>query len=814
MNFYIKYSLQLSVERVLCLFLLMMNLTQGQINQETRTVVNINNGWQYLENDVKELTLTGNHHWESIALPHTWNAEDVVDLQPGYRRSASWYKKTISFDEVSPDRLYQLYFESANIVSEVYVNGEFAGKHIGGYVGFKIDLSRFIVKGENTVLVRVDNGYHPEIIPSQQSDFFIYGGITRDVYLITEPLQHLGKIKINTPSVSKSKGLLTINAQIENLNSKDLKLQGILFDPNGKKVSQKTVSVSGASPAIHFNPISSPMLWDTETPHLYKVTLLLTENGKLIDKKEEKFGFRWFEFKDHGPFFLNGKRLLLRGTHRHEEHAGKGAAMSNEAHYADLRSIKAMGANFVRLAHYPQDPEVYKACDELGLLVWDELPWCRGGVGNRAWKENTKRLLIEMIEQNYNHPSIIIWSLGNEMYWLPEFENGDDPAFINPFLKELNQLSHELDPYRKTAVRKYYEGADIVDVFSPSIWSGWYSGSYKSYQKAIDTYKKEYKHFIHAEYGGSSHVGRHSENPVTGEGVIKSEGWEEEIVQTQVDNIAKIGDWSENYIVDLFDWHLRVSESDPDFVGNIQWAFKDFGTPLRPENDIPYINQKGLTDRNGNPKDAYFVFKSYWSDEPFVYIESHTWTDRQGPEDVKRNISVFSNCKEVELFVNGKSLGTKQKDIQHFPASGLNWDVLFKDGQNTLIAIGKDKSGREFKDEIEVNYRYQKNEPAKNLTLSYLILSNGHLLVTAQAVDKNGLRCLDYEKKVYFQCLSGGETIKNQGTPTGSETISMANGKASIEVKPNKNGNKIVMSVLNQDFKGTYLDIDPSKIQK
>ncbi|MGB5384921.1 MAG: glycoside hydrolase family 2 TIM barrel-domain containing protein [Lutimonas sp.] len=814
MNFLFNYFLPYRCKGLITLLLIFNLSVYGQKNEETRTIVNINEGWEYAENDLKKLNATDNLTWESIDLPHTWNAEDVVDQQPGYRRSASWYKKTITFDEISPEHLYQIYFESANIVSEIYVNGQFAGKHIGGYVGFKIDLSKFIAKGENTILVRVDNGYHPEIIPSQQSDFFIYGGITRDVYLITEPLQHLGKIKINTPSVSKSRGLLNINAQIENLNSKDLKLQGILYDPNGKKVSQKTISVSGASPVINFKPIPSPMLWDTETPHLYKVTMLLTENGKLIDKKEEKFGFRWFEFKDHGPFFLNGKRLIVRGTHRHEEHAGTGAAMSNAEHFADLRSIKSMGANFVRLAHYPQDPEVYKACDELGLLVWDELPWCRGGVGNEPWKENTKRLLIEMIEQNYNHPSIIIWSLGNEMYWLPEFENGDKPELINPFLTELNEIAHRLDPYRKTAVRKYYEGADIVDVFSPSIWSGWYSGSYKSYRKAIDTYKKEYKHFIHAEYGGSSHVGRHSENPVTGEGVIKSEGWEEEIVQTQVDNVAKIGDWSENYIVDLFDWHLRISESDPDFVGNIQWAFKDFGTPLRPENDIPYMNQKGLTDRNGNPKDAYYVFKSYWSNEPFVYIESHTWTDRQGPEDVKRNISVFSNCEEVEFFLNGKSLGTKQKDIQHFPASGLNWDVLFKKGQNTLIAIGKDKSGREFKDEIEVNYRYQKNEPAKNLTLSYLMLSNGNFLVTAEAIDKNGLRCLNYEKKVYFQCLSGGETIKNQGTPTGSETISMANGKASIEVKPNENGNKIVMSVLNQDFKGTYLEIDTSKIQK
>lgn len=792
---------------LLSLLLIFTLAINGQKKEDTRTIVNMNEGWAYLENSVKELSSSENYIWESVNLPHTWNAEDVVDAEPGYRRDAGWYRKTIYMDDVLTEKLYQLYFEGANIVSEVYINNQFAGKHIGGYVGFTIDITKFLIKGENTILVRVDNGYNPEIIPSQQSDFFIYGGITRDVFFITEPVEHLGKIQITTPSVSKSEGTLTIKAQVENLSSKDLKIESILIDPTGKQVAKKNVLISSETTEIHFKPISSPMLWDTETPQLYTVTLRLTEKGKVVDRKEEKFGFRWFEFKDHGPFYLNGRRLIIRGTHRHEEHAGTGAAMSNAQHYADLKLIKSMGANFVRLAHYPQDPEVYKACDELGLLVWDELPWCRGGVGNEPWKENTKRLLKEMIEQNYNHPSIIIWSLGNEMYWLPEFENGNNPDLINPFLKELNQIAHNLDPNRKTAIRKYYEGADIVDVFSPSIWSGWYSGSYKSYKKALDTYKKEYKHFIHAEYGGSSHVGRHSENPITGEGVIKSEGWEEEIVQTQVDNIAKIGDWSENYIVDLFDWHLRISESDPDFVGNIQWAFKDFGTPLRPENDIPYMNQKGLVDRNGNPKDAFFVFKSYWSKEPFVYIESHTWTERQGPENLERNISVFSNCKEVELFLNGKSMGLKQKNIKNFPASGLNWDVLFQNGKNTLIAIGKDKLGKEFKDEMELNYRYQKNESAKKLTLNYSVLGNGNILVKAEAVDENGLRCLDYEKKVYFQCLSGGETVKNQGTPTGSAIIAMSNGKAGIELRPNKKGNKIVVCVFNQDFKGTYLEI-------
>ncbi|MGB3151901.1 MAG: DUF4982 domain-containing protein, partial [Maribacter sp.] len=241
--------------------------------------------------------------------------------------------------------------------------------------------------------------------------------------------------------------------------------------------------------------------------------------------------------------------------------------------------------------------------------------------------------------------------------------------------------------------------------------------------------------------------------------------------------------------------------------GNAQWAFKDFGTPLRPENDIPYMNQKGLVDRNGKPKDAYYVFKSYWAKEPFAYIESHTWTERQGPKGLARNISVFSNCEEVTLLHNGTDLGTKTKDITNFPASGLTWDVQFAAGSNSLVATGKDSNGNMVNDTLTVNYRFTKNSSVKSLTLSANKLKNGNYLITAIAEDENGLRCLDYEEKVYFQCLEGGESLKNKGTPTGSEIIGMANGKASIEIIPDDTNTDLKVTVLNQNFKGTYLTI-------
>lgn len=801
--------MKFKIVQLLVFCLIMCSCHSNTEQDQERIKININKGWLYLENNSQNLSEIKNvTNWSKVNLPHTWNNEDVTDTQVGYRRDASWYKKTISIEAVNANVYYQLYFEGANITTQVYVNGKKAGSHIGGYIGFNIDISEYVKKGENEIFVRVDNGYNPEIIPSQKSDFFIYGGITRDVWLLKIPNNHIHNLKITTPSVSKNQASLKINALVVNSkNNSNLSLQAQLFSPSGKKVATKSIAVTNTETEIDFDIINNPELWDTENPNLYEVKVSLIQNEKTIDILTDKIGFRWFEFKDNGPFYLNGKRLLLRGTHRHEEHAGVGAAMTNKQHRADMESIKEMGANFVRLAHYPQDPEIYKACDELGLLVWDEIPWCRGGVGNDVWQKNTKNQLKAMINQNYNHPSIIIWSLGNEMYWLPDFEGGDDKEKMNTFLSELNDMSHQLDPSRKTAIRKYYDGAHIVDVFSPSIWSGWYSGSYKSYQKAIDTYKPQYKHFLHAEYGGSSHVGRHTENPITGEGQINAHGWEEAIVQTKVANIAQIGDWSENYIVDLFDWHLRISETDSTFAGNIQWAFKDFGTPLRPENAIPYMNQKGLVDRNGNPKDAYYVFKSYWSDKPFTYIESHSWTERQGPENLARTLSVYSNCNEVEFFHNGKSLGVKQKDIKLFPASGLTWDVNFTSGKNTLKAVGIVNNGNKVLDSVNVNYRYNKNGAAKALTLTHEKLKNGNYLLTAIAIDSNGLRCLDYEDRVYFQCLSNGKLLKNQGTPNGSDIIEMANGKASIEVIPNTSNSILKVMVINQNFKGTYLTI-------
>ena len=205
----------------------------------------------------------------------------------------------------------------------------------------------------------------------------------------------------------------------------------------------------------------------------------------------------------------------------------------------------------------------------------------------------------------------------------------------------------------------------------------------------------------------------------------------------------------------------------------------------------------------------FYVFKSYWNKtDPFTYIESHTWTERQGKKGLPRSVSVYSNCDEVELFLDGESLGVKQKDKNAFPAQGLNWSVNFTQGQNNLKSVGTFKDGTQVEDELEVNYRYTKNGKAIALKLDYSELSNGNFLITATALDKNGLRCLDYEERVYFQRLSGGKAKKHLGTPTGSLVLEMANGKASIEIEKLSEDEPLKMMVINQSFKGTYLIIN------
>lgn len=777
------------------------------------TQILFNDAWQYAENNTQNVKEIATYNqWQDIAIPHTWNATDTVDSSPGYRRNASWYKKQFV---ASAAARQVLYFEGANMETQVYVNGQLAGEHIGGYLGFNIEITPFIKVGKkNTLLVRVSNAYNPHLIPSQKSDFFLHGGITRDVWLKKLPQTFVERIQIDTPSVSEESAQTTVRTFIDT-QQKDLTGYSVfatVTNPAGDVVLTASSKITSPTSEIdlQFDEIKTPALWSVETPNLYTLAVELRDvNNVPVHAISDRFGYRWFEMRPGQGFFVNGKRMLIRGTHRHEESAGIGAALSNEMHRNDMQMIKDMGANFVRLAHYPQDPEIYRAADELGLILWDELPWCRGGKGDAEWEANTETYLKRQIAQNRNHASIAFWSLGNEMYWEEDFPGGGSDDVVLAYVKKLNALVKATDTSRLTTLRKFYPAAKVVDAFSPSIWAGWYGGAYGQYEEAIRGAMQQYPAFLHMEYGGSSHVGRHTETPTSIDGIRGAQvSVEEAMNQAVVKSVAKDSDWNENYIVDLFDWHLKVSESVEGFAGNAQWSIKDFGTPLRPENPIPYINQKGLLDRNGKPKDAYYVFASYWSDKPFCYIESKSWTHRQGPKE-GRDVSVYCNTTSAELFLNNKSLGVKKRNPELFPASGLVWKVPFASGANHLRVEGV-IGDIKVEDKLVVNYLIGEHGPFNSVKLTAKTLASGNILIEAAAIDKKGNRILDYSERAYFFNIGEkGTLIEDQGTPTGSSAIEMANGYAAIEFVP---GNQpSVIEFRTQNIKGVYVNVGAKK---
>lgn len=746
-------------------------------------------GWEFIRQDMgsiwevmRPITGAGKPEtvplWQAVTLPHCFNAEDAVDPDVNYYQGPGWYRTTLSIDNPYEDGRTYLEFEGAGQKTEVYVYTTRVASHTGGYDGWKADITDAVArfkqdpvcrkrfKGQVPIAVRCDNSRDTEMIPSDMSDFNLYGGLYRYVNLVYVPAVHFDGIRIDAETDEKGReGSVSVQFQMpDDASDKARQINLRILSPDGKEIQ----SASSVSSAYQFS-LKRPQLWSPDSPALYTCIAELICNGDTL-QATERFGFRYFRFEEKGPFYLNGKRLLLRGTHRHEDHAGVAAALTEEMMRTEMQQIKAMGANFIRLGHYQQSDIILRLCDELGLLVWEEIPWCRGGLGGETYKDQARRMLTNMISQHRNHPSIILWGMGNENDWPGDFETFDKDS-IRAFMSELNDLSHHLDPTRSTVIRRCDFCKDIVDVYSPTIWAGWYGRRFRNYHEMERAGFESTPRFIHAEWGGDSHAGRHAEEIIT-------EGRSSFDIEAGDRN----GDWSESYIVRLFDWHLKEQENMPWLTGAAFWTFKDFSTPLRPQNPIPYVNQKGVVQRDGTPKESYYVFQSYWSCEPMLHIYGHTWPVRWGRADEPKEILVYSNCPEVELFVNGTSQGRKQRNSQDFPAAGLHWNVVLKEGENKIEAIGYNGKLR-LKDEISQEYQTQAwGEPAE-IRLTQSVLDAETVLVQAELVDKNGVRCLDAADFIEFGSTDSKALLQNQGTSCGSRRIQAANGRASICVK-------------------------------
>ena len=766
-------------------------------------------GWEYFRGslggvwDVWRGDTLENTVWKQVEVPHCFNAHDAVDPEQPHYEGPGWYRRKLQVRNPFENGRTLLLFEGAGQKCEAFVSFERVGNHVGGYDEFMVDISDAVARaakgnppgGMIPLAVLCDNSRDQETIPSSLNDFHRFGGLYRDVMLMYAPSISLERVHIRVDVSRSASAQITIKARLYNpvLIRDEVHLLVRVFDPKGSLVgtANRRLMAWDGELEISTHTLDSPELWSPGHPSLYRCEVqMASAHGTMI--VNERFGCRSFEFVEHGPFKLNGERLFLRGTHREEDHAGLGAAMPEDLIRQEMTLIKGMGANFVGLGHHQQSRAVLNLCDELGLLVLEEIPWSRGGLGGESYKQLARNMLSTMIDQHYNHPSVILWGLGNENDWpgdFPEFDKGK----IRAFVKELGDEAHRLDPGRPTFLRRCDFCKDLVDVYSPSIWAGWYHGPYTQYNSTVEKERKAVTRFLHVEWGAESHAGRHSEDPdrllsqfLSGRGFDDRE----RLLNGGQTAASRDGDWSETYACNLFDWHLKEQEAMPWLAGSAQWIFKDFATPLRPENPIPHVNQKGLVERDLTLKEGYYVFQSYWSESPMIRLYGHSWRARWGEQDELKLVKVYSNCETAELFLNGVSQGARKRNSQDFPAAGLHWLVKFNPGENRLKAVGHMKTVA-VEDALLLQYRTEKWGAPVRMELREIARDRGHVKVEARLLDGNDTPCLNARDRVWFGLTGDGTLLDNTGTSTGSRSVELYNGRAEIGLLRNEGSSEV-----------------------
>jgi beta-galactosidase len=611
-----------------------------------------------------------------------------------------------------------LHFEGANQRAQVYVNGAFAGEHKGGYSGFAVDATRLLTfdgRGNaNVVAVMVDNGHDP-FIPPLSVGFALYGGLYRDAWLIATNPVHLEVtdhaspgVFVSTPHVSRERGEVAVRGVVVNdaRVAARLRVVNTVTDAAGARVAQATAALAvSAGAKAEFRqtlaPVRAPRLWSPTDPYLYTVTTEVYDGDVLLDRVANPLGFRWYRFDADSGFFLNGARLVLRGTNRHQDAAGQGSALSDAQHVRDLELIKTMGANFVRLAHYQQDPAVLEAADRLGLLIWEEIPVVNYITPGAEFTANATAMLRDMIRQHYNHPSVVLWGIMNE----PLLFSGTggrvtthaDTAYVRAVLalaETLDSVAHAEDPTRRTVMAIHESDdydrwgiASVTDVLGVNLYKGWYTGAFSDFGTLLDERHRAHPNqvVVVSEYGAESDQRLNSLEP---------------------ERFDFTGNWQRLY----HESHLRQIDARPWLAGTAIWNEFDFSQP-RKGYAIPNLNQKGVMTWDRRPKDAYYLYEANWSAAPVVRVASHDWAERigtnaaarpgAGPQPVSQRVDVYANLPRVELFMNGRSLGTKSpNDVQT-----ATWEVPFASGDNVLEARGE-KDGTPYSDRVVVRFTY------------------------------------------------------------------------------------------------------------
>ena len=569
---------------------------------------------------------------QAVDIPHTWNARDGQDGGNDYWRGTCTYEKTFASPEFDRrnQRVY-LEFAGVNASAKVVINGAEVMIHDGGYSTFRADITH-VLQPENHMIVEVDNSVNDRVYP-QKADFTFYGGIYRDVKLITVSSAHFdmdyfgGNGLQITPTVEGTDGKVRVQTWH---NAKDGEVSVVLLDGAGNLV----VAGSGTDttltiPAVH--------LWDgLDDPYLYTCEAVLSVDGKAVDRVTARFGVRSFRVDPKEGFFLNGRSYPLHGVSRHQDRKGLGNALRREHHDEDMALIREMGANTIRLAHYQHDQYFYDLCDEYGMIVWAEIPYISEHMP--GGRENTVSQMKELIVQNYNHPCIVTWGISNEIT-ISTRKTGD----MLDNHRMLNDLVHEMDPNRPTSLACYAvcgpfnKVAHITDIVSWNLYLGWYVPGLFLNDLWIDFFHLCYPNRClgFSEYGCEGMPNLHSSAP-------------------------RRGDHTEEYQAVYHEYMLRCFQKRPFMWANHVWNMFDFAADARNQGGEPGMNHKGLVtfDRK-TKKDCFYLYKAYWNPEPMAHIAGKRYAYR--PEKVT-TVKVYSNCPQVTLYADGKEVATKTGD--------------------------------------------------------------------------------------------------------------------------------------------------------
>lgn len=619
-----------------------------------RTRINWNDNWRFCKGELDE-----NPDFEVVKLPHTWNAFDGQDGGNDYYQGVAWYQKSFPFNGEWKDVYVR--FGAVSKMAEIWCNGNYVGKHCGGFSAFTFRLTPFLREGTNEILVKANNSNELPIYP-QQADFTFFGGIYREVELLCfEQEEHFDVTTYGTDPIfikPETDGNVSVNAYA--IGGKCALIQ--IFDMDGtcvaesEKVSCDTIALKEEKLEL-VAKVENPHLWNgTKDAYLYEIKVsLLNEEDELLDQMSSKFGFRYFSVTADKGFFLNGASYPLRGVCRHQDRENMGWAITEKEHYEDMSLIREIGANTIRLAHYQQASFFYDLCDQNGMVVWAEIPFISVHDARKEADENLISQMRELVLQNYNHPSICFWGIANEV------GIGGESEQMYEILRKLNQLTKELDASRLTVIANVGMTKTssplfhITDVTSYNEYKGWYEGTKEDHGAFCDERHSEIPDVPLAisEYGAESVLSWHSEEP-------------------------KLKDYSEEYQALVHEAAEASFEERSYIWATWLWNMFDFAADARDEGGCKGRNNKGLVtyDRKVK-KQGFYFYKACWSNEPFIYLCGKRFKKHAAD---KITVKVYSNQKQVELIVNGRQVETLcGKTIFEFK------DVTLQQGYNEVL---------------------------------------------------------------------------------------------------------------------------------